>query len=72
MTDGPTDWAIVDMAVRIVEDSVNQWGGNTENAADFNKAEAYRLVYKYLVKQKDPLNPGSLSEIYTLLSVAGD
>lgn len=59
MTDGPTDWAIVVAAVNAVEESIGQWEGWQKADINVYRAEAYRLVYKHLAKNKskDPFHP---------------
>lgn len=70
ITDGPTDWAIVVRAVRIVEEAIAEWSGGYAVDLDVDRAEAYRLIYKHLSQQKDPFQPIPYPVLNALLSVA--
>jgi len=71
ITDGPTDWVIVARAAAMVEHAI--FGATLfQEKIRFNHAEAYRLVYIYLSKQKDPLAPVPFSAIKVLLSIVDE
>jgi len=69
ITDGPTDWAVVVAAVSAVDESIQQWDGWGKADIGVYQAEAYRLVYKHLIKQKDPFHPIPYQILSTILSV---
>ncbi len=71
VTEGPTDWVIVARAAAMVEHAI--FGATLfHEKIKFNHAEAYRLVYIYLSKQKDPLQPVPFSDIRVLLSIVDE
>lgn len=69
ITDGPTDWAIVVQTIRTVDRVVADWSGAGAADLDVDYAEAYRLVYKYLSKRKDPFSPIPYPDLSVLLSI---
>lgn len=71
ITDGPTDWAIVVKAVDIVESAITEWSGGYAVDLDVDRAEAFRIIYKYLARQKDPFEPIPYPILSALLHVSG-
>lgn len=68
---GYMDWRVLERAVDIVRNAYQLAGGASEGH-DVHFAEAYRLVYLYISKQKDPFDPVHETAAGVLLTVAWD